>query len=183
MINGIRILAAVGCLVSAGCSTPDINPPAPRANTGYVDFYTDSTFDLSWVVKRADQKSGELRKVFSEFTPLAGNILRLAAPAGTNRFEVWISNKVTTGPQPVLVQVVNAKVTPVHVALTSAGSTGVENKSYEYRPTPMATRRVTRLATDEQQTWQIRLSAALPQDYQPKERMPYFSPPPAWSVH
>ena len=31
----IFVSAALACLVSAGCSTPDINPPAPRANTGY----------------------------------------------------------------------------------------------------------------------------------------------------
>lgn len=163
-------------LAVAGCSTPDLNPPVPRANTGYVDFYTDSNEGLRWRVKRANGPDGEMRTVFSEWKLIPGNILRLAAPAGSNRFEVWFSNQFTTGPQTVLVQVANAQVTPVHVTLTSAGSVSAESKSDEYRPTARASRRVTRTVTSQQETFQIGVVAGTPEAYQPKEQMPYWSP-------
>jgi hypothetical protein len=177
MRNAVPCLATLGWLLSAGCSTPDVNPPAPSVSTGYVDFYTDSSEELSWEVQRVNERNGKSQTVFFQFKPLAGNILRLAVPAGTHRFQVWFINQVTTGPQTVQVQVAKAKVTPVHVTLTPAGSTSVESKSFEYRPTARATRRVTKLSAEEQQTFQVRLVAEVQRDYQPKERMPYFSPP------
>lgn len=173
-----RLVAVLACLVSAGCRTPNVNPPAPRVHTGYVDFYTDSDLGLSWKVKRGSNQGGQMRPVFSEFKPIEGNILRLAAPVGTHRFEVWFSNEVTTGPQVVVVEVANAKVTPVHVTLVPKGSVAVVGQSYEYRPTARATRRVTRVGTEEQEMFQIGTSAGTPQDYRLKERMPYFNPGP-----
>lgn len=170
------IIAALASLVSAGCSSPNVNPAAPRANTGYVDFYTDASLGLSWEVKRADERTGEMRKAFLKYQPLPGNILRLAAPAGTNRFQVWFSNKVTTGPQRVEVRVANGKITPVHVTLSTEGSTSVRTESYEYRNTRRGTRQVAVSDTEERKAFQIGLVAATPQDYQQKEWMPYFAP-------
>jgi len=177
MIAGLRFLALLACLVCAGCSTPDVNPSAPRAKKGYVDFYTDTNEDLSWDVKRANQQTGELHTAFWEFKTLPGNILRLAVPAGTNRFEVWFNNEFTTGPQNVLVPVAKAKVTPVHVTLAPAGTTAVQTQSFVYRSTAHATRRVTRIGSQQQQVFCIGLVASVPQDYQPKERMSYFAQP------
>ena len=105
MAKGRYVTAALVFLLAAGCTSPDVNPSAPRANTGYVDFYTDSNLDLSWEVKWARDQSGEMRTAFSRFTPLVGNILRLAAPAGTHRFQVWFINEVTTEPRAVVAQV------------------------------------------------------------------------------
>ncbi len=172
----LRLVAVLACLVSGGCTTSNVNPQAPRAKTGYVDFYTDSDLGLSWKVKRGSNQGGELRRVFWEFKPVEGNILRLAAPAGTHRFEVWFSNEVTTGPQIVVVEVANAKVTPLHVTLAPKGSVTVVGQSYEYRPTARATRRVTKVGTEEQEVFQIGTSAGTPQVYQLKEWMPYFRP-------
>ncbi len=176
MSKEITVLAILATAVFVGCSTPDINPPAPRAKTGYVDFYTDSNLGVSWKVKRAMEPDGELRSVFSEFKPVRGNILRLATPAGKHRFEVWFSNQVTTGPQTVDVEVGNASVTPVRVTLTPAGSTSVMGQAYEYRSTPKATRRVTRISGQEQNVYEIGATAAAPQEYRRKEEMPYFAP-------
>ncbi|HEY5913528.1 MAG TPA: hypothetical protein VJA21_23320 [Verrucomicrobiae bacterium] len=173
--NGAALLAASACLMSAGCRTGDLNPPVPRANTGYVDFYTDSSGQLSWKVRRASEPTGEMRTVFSEFKPIPGNVLRLAAPPGTYRFEVWFSNQTTTGPQTVVVQVADARVTPVHVTLAPAGSASVVGQSYEYRSTARATRRVTKTSAQPQQVFQIGLTAGTPQAYQPKEQMSYWS--------
>src|SRR4051794_11760831 len=91
----------VGAL--AGCGTPDVNPASPHPQTGYVDFYTSSCQDLSWRVKRLSEKDGAFHDVFSEYTPITGNILRLATPPGTNQFELWVNNQVTTGPLRVTV--------------------------------------------------------------------------------
>ncbi len=88
-MNRMRLLGLLALVFSAGCTSPNVNPPPPRANTGYVDFYADSSMDLAWEVKRAVGKTGEMRTVFSEFKPVKGTVLRLAAPPGTNRFQVW----------------------------------------------------------------------------------------------
>ena len=171
----VLVWPALAGLLCAGCSSLNVNPPVPRANTGYVDFYTDSDLDLSWRVKRADERTGELRSVFSEFDPVLGNILRLASPPGTNQFEVWFINRVTTGPQTVLVPVEDRKITPVHVTLTSAGSVAASRKSEEFRSAGRITRRVTRSVPGQTETFEIKAVAESPQDYQPKERTRYFS--------
>ena len=177
MNSRLVLLVASGITVCLlGCSSANVNPSLPKAHTGYVDFYTDSDLDLSWQIKRA--ADDRMRPVFSEFNPIFGNILRLATPAGNHRFEVWFINCFTTGPQTIEVQVNETCVTPVHVTLTGAGSTSAQSTSYEYRPTARATRRVQRTTTSEKETFQIGLTAADPQPYQPKERMPYFSSEP-----
>src|SRR5215469_9526049 len=101
MTMGIRHLAVGFLLIIAGCSTPNVNPPSPRANTGYVDFYTDSALELSWEVKEEKEPGGKLRTVFSDLNPVEGTILRLAAPPGRHRFEVWFMDQVTEGPQAI----------------------------------------------------------------------------------
>jgi hypothetical protein len=175
----IHIAAFAGLCLAwlelTGCSTPNVNPPAPRAHTGYVDFYTDSDMGLSWEVKRADDRTGEMRAVFSEFKPVEGTILRLAAPPGNHRFQVWFTNQVTEGPQTVQVQVVDGKVTPVHVTLTPAGSTSVERKTYGFRGSTKGYARGTKISSDQSSVFQIGAVAGSPQAYGPKERMPYWS--------
>ena len=171
-------LAAVACLLAAGCSTPDINPQVPRADTGYVDFYTDTNQGLTWQVKRASESGVEMRTVFCEYKPLPANILRLAAPPGAYRFEVWFMNQVTTGPQTVLVQVENSKVTPVHVTLTAAGETSIDTKEYGFHGSAKRYGRGTKIRTEESQAFQIGTVPGNALAYQPKERMPYFSQAP-----
>ena len=158
-----------------GCSTPNVNPPVPRAHTGYVDFYTDSSLDLSWEVKSADDRTGELRAVFNEFKPVQGTILRLAAPPGNRRFQVWFTNQVTEGPQTVQVKVVDGKVTPVHVTLSPVGSTSVETKTYGFRGSVKGYARGSKITSDDSAVFQIGAVAGIPQAYGPKERMPYWS--------
>ncbi len=171
--RSLKSVAALVCLLSAGCGAPDVNPAAPRANTGYVDFYTDSALGLSWQIKRADG-TGQMHKAFLDYSPTPGNIVRLAAPAGTHRFEVWFNNRFTTGPQTVVVEVANAMVTPVHVSLNTGGSSSVRTESYEYRNTRRGTRQVATSETEDKQTFQIGLASSSPAPYQPKERMPYY---------
>ena len=162
-------------LTSPSCSTPNVNPPSAHADTGYVDFYTDSDLELSWEVKWFDPRSAKLKTVFNQFQPVEGSVLRLASRPGRQRFQVWFINKVTEGPQAVEVDVENGKVTPVHVSLTQAGKTSVDRKSYVRRATVRGSRRAVNIATDEQGIYRIAAAAETPQAYQPKERMSYWS--------
>src|SRR5215471_16139541 len=115
-----------GWLFLSGCAAPEQNPASPRANTGYVDFYTDSSLDLSWEVKRFEDQTGTARTIYSKFEPVPGTILRLASPPGKQKFQVWFINRATKGPEIVSVQVEEGKVTPVHVVLTPSGITLVD---------------------------------------------------------
>jgi hypothetical protein len=182
-LNTVRRLSAIAmaagfCLCWLGCSTADVNPAAPRAHRGYIDFYTDEPEDLCWRVREQKDPAGALKVLCCDYDPIEGNILRLAVPAGTHRLEVWFNNRVTTGPQTVQVEAAEAKVTPVHVMLTSMGDAAVEQKYQEYRPTARASRTVNRRVSTQQQNYRIGLSAGAPQTYHPKQQMPYWAPAP-----
>ena len=162
-------------LAIAGCGTPSVNPSSPRADTGYVDFYTDSNMELSWDVKCADERTGEMRTVFSEFDPVKGNILRLAAPPGNRRFEVWFINRATEGPLAVSVEVQDGKVIPVHIALNPAGTASTDRKSYRFGGSAKGYARGTKTVSDTDDIYKIETAVGLPQAYEPKERMSYWS--------
>lgn len=117
-----------------------------------------------------------MHTVFAEYKPVQGAVLRLATPPGNYRFQVAFNNRATEGPQTTVVEVQNGKVTPVHVTLVPAGSVAVDSKTYEYRPTPRASRRVTRITSVEQQVLRIQLAPGSPRTYRQIERMPYGSP-------
>jgi hypothetical protein len=142
---------------------------------GYVDFYTDSSLSLSWEVKRAAEPGGEMKTVYSEFDPVQGTVLRLAAPPGNYRFQIWFMNQATEGPQTVQVQVADGKVTPVHVRLDSAGTTSIDRKVYGFRPSTKGFGHGTKIVVDENAVFRINALAEAPRAYDTKERMPYFS--------
>jgi hypothetical protein len=178
MIRLHRFLAVVGCLSLIGCGTSSPNPRSPKANTGYVDFYTDSPLDLTWQVKRVDDRSGELRTVFSDYEPVEGTILRLASPPGAQQFQVWIVNRITTGPQEVRVPVENGQVTPVRVTLTAVGTNFVQNKVYGFRPSAKGYGRGTKITREEEQVYQTAVETKKPQPYRVREQMAYFQSEP-----
>jgi hypothetical protein len=178
MNTGIRYLAFAAVLSITGCSTPNVNPPSPRANTGYVDFYTDSALELDWEVKQAEEPGGQLRTVFSDLKPVEGTILRLAATPGTHRFQVWFMDQVTEGPQAIEARIENGQITPVHVTLTAKGTTLVDIKEYRFGGSAKGYGRGTRFFSEQNQVFQIGLAAEPPRPYRPKEQMPYFSPAP-----
>jgi hypothetical protein len=171
----------VAWLLQTGCGTSNVNPAAAHSNTGYVDFYTDSNLGLSWEIKRAAEPGGQMQTVFSEFDPVEGTVLRLSAPPGNYRFQVWFMNQATEGPQTVQVQVENGKITPVHVRLDPAGTSTTQEKIYGFRPSAKGYGRGTKIVTDQNAVYRINASAQPPHAYQTKERMSYFSagPPPS----
>jgi hypothetical protein len=175
LVRAVRWPCAVMCLVFVGCGTANVNPVSPRANTGYVDFYTDSNLALSWEVKRTDESTGKSSIVFSDFKPLQTSVLRLASPPGKYRFQVWFMNKVTDGPEIVEVQIESGKITPVHLTLTAAGSGTVVNRTYGISSYARGYRYGTTVEKQESEMLKISLNAQDARDYEPKERMPYFA--------
>ncbi len=166
-------MAAVG-LWSSGCATPDVNPPQARANTGYVDFHTDSTEALSWEVARFDDRAQNFQAVFSELDPLPGRVLRLAFPPGPLRLRVTFLNCVVQEPGMVEVNLPDGMITPVRVVLTAAGTALVERKD-ERRGGTYRGRygRGTKYSSDESVSYRVSAEAQTPLPYHVKERMPY----------
>jgi len=171
----IKYFLAIAGLAITSCSSPNPNPSSPQANTGYVDFYTDESLQLAWEVKRLDERTGELRTVFSKYRPLPGTLLRLAVPPGNQRFQIWFMNCATEGPEALEVLVENAKVTPVHVTLNVSGGALVQRKVYGFRPSAKGYGRGTKIVRDQTAVYKIGAVAEAPQTYQPRERMAYFA--------
>jgi hypothetical protein len=162
-------------LANSGCSTANVNPSAPHANTGYADFYTDSDLNLSWEIKCADERTGEMKTLFSEFNPVQGNIVRLEAAPGARQFQVWVMNQATEGPQPVKATIENGKITPIHVTFKSVGTTTVDRKVFRFGGSAKGYGRGTKISSDQDEVFRIGTETGTPQPYQPKERMPYYS--------
>ena len=172
-ITTLTALAAVSLFVT-GCASPNVNPPHARAKTGYVDFYADSSGELSWQVARFDGRTQDFRSVFSEFEPPPGRALRLAFPPGHYRLRVTFLNRVVRNPGVVEAEVKDGLITPVHVALISDGATQVETKQTSVGGTAYGRYgRRTKFSNDEAATYRVSAEANAPMPYQVKERMPY----------
>jgi len=172
-MNRMLLFAAVGLLVT-GCASPNVNPPQARANTGYVDFYADSSGELSWQVARFDDHTQGFRSVFSKFEPPPGRVLRLAFPPGHYRMRVTFMNCVVREPGLVEVEVKDGMITPVRVQLTEAGETTVQTKQTSVGGTAYGRYgRRTRFSSDEAATYRVSAEAKPSVPYQVKERMPY----------
>jgi len=169
------LLLIVCALATPGCSSSGVNPSAPHANTGYVDFYTDDLVDLSWEVKCKDERTGKMETVFAQYKPLQTSVLRIASPPSEHQFQVWFMNLTTEGPQTVQVRVENGKITPVHVTLATGGTTFIRQKEYSFRGSAKGYARGTKVTTTENKVFQIGATAEPSQPYKTKEEMPYFA--------
>jgi hypothetical protein len=169
----VLMLAAAGLFIT-GCASPNVNPPQARANTGYVDFYADSSGELSWEVARFDDHTQGFRSVFSDFEPLPDRALRLAFPPGHYHLRVTFMNRVVRQPGLVELEVKDGLITPVHVALIPDGTTQVETKETRIGGTFKGRYgRGTKFGSDESTMYRISAEADAPMPYQVKERMPY----------
>ena len=167
------MLAAAGLFVT-GCASPNVNPPHARAKTGYVDFYADSSGELSWEVARFDARTQGFKSVFSEFEPPPGRALRLAFPPGHCRVRVTFMNCVVREPGLVEVEVKDGMITPVHVALIPGGTALVETKETRIGGTSKGRYgRGTKFSGDESTMYRVSTEAKPAVPYQVKERMPY----------
>ena len=169
----LTALAVVSLFVT-GCASPNVNPPHARAKTGYVDFYADSSGELSWEVARLDDRTQSFRNVFSEWEPPADRALRLAFPPGHYRLRVAFINCVTRGPGLVEVEVKDGLITPVHVTLIPDGTTQVETKEVRAGGTFKGRYgRGTKFGSDESAIYRVSAEAQASVPYQLKEQMPY----------
>jgi hypothetical protein len=172
-LPALTVLAVAGLLVT-GCASPNVNPPQARAKTGYVDFYADSSGELSWQVARFDDRTQGFKSVFSEFEPPPGRGVRLAFPPGHYRMRFTFMNCVVREPGLVEVEVKDGLITPVHVVLIPDGTTQVETKQTRVGGTFKGRYgRGTKFGSDESARYRVSAEAEPPVPYQVKEQMPY----------
>ena len=172
-MNRMLMLAAVGLLV-VGCASLNVNPPQARAKTGYVDLHADSSGELRWQVARFDDRARSFKNVFSEWDLPPGRVLRLAFRPGHYRLRVMFTNRVVREPGLVEVEVKDGLITPVHVALISAGATQVETKQTSVGGTAYGRYgRRTTISSDESTMYRVSAEAEPSVPYQVKEQMPY----------
>ena len=104
--------------------------------------------DLSWDVYRVDA-NGKTKKAFPQYKPFPGNVLRMPAKPGEQRYRVGIFNRVTEGPEETTVNVEDGKVTPVKVTLVKSGTVTTQDKSYSFRGSAKGYARGTKFSREE----------------------------------
>jgi hypothetical protein len=162
----------LSALALVGCSSVEPNPASPAANTGYVDFYCNTASDLSWDVYRVEA-NGKTKKAFSQYKPFPGNVLRIPAKPGEQRFRVGIFNRVTEGPEEATVNVEDGKVTPVKVVLVKSGTVTTQDKSYSFRGSAKGYARGAKFSREENPVLNILLEPQAVVAYELKEKMRY----------
>jgi hypothetical protein len=160
-------------LLALGCaSTTNVNPAAPKMNTGYVDFYADDSGEFSWDIQRLDATSST--KIYYDVDPLKSKVLRLAMPPGQYRLRVTFLNYVITEPALFDLVVQDGHITPVHVSLTEAGVSSVRTKETSRGGTAYGRHgRRTSIDSYESKAYRVSATPQPPAPYRPKEQMPY----------
>jgi len=153
-----------------GCVTNNVDPAQARPNTGYVDFYSTNGADLHWEV--IDTTSG--KKLFSEYQPVEGGVLRLALPPGRHHLQVQFRNRVVLESETKEIELRDGMVTPVQVRLEDMGTVLVREKEAQWGDSFSGRRgRVTKISTPESVAFRVVLEPGTPASYQPKAQMPY----------
>ena len=168
------MLTLAGALWVAGCATLDVNPPQARANTGYVDFYAESSDELNWEVLRFDGRTQSFRSLYSELKVPPGGVLRLAFVPGHHRLRVTFLNRIVTVPAVLEVAVEDGKITPVRFTMINAGTGTVETRDLNYGGTGKGRygRRV-KIGNEEAVMYRLTAEVGPAAAYLPRERMPY----------
>ena len=166
------LLASAG-LFAGGCASSNVNPATPRRDTGYVDFYVTDTNDLFWDV--TDMNSN--KKVFSEFRPLGGPILRLGFKPGQYRFQVTFLNRVVAVTGTAEAHIRDGMVTPIMVTLLPMDATVVQSRSMDTGRTLYGRyRRRTNIQSNQAVRLKITAKPQSPLPFREKQLMPYFQP-------
>lgn len=173
--NFVCFLITLVCLMAAGCASPNVDPPTPRAHTGYVDFFADDE-NLYWQVDQVEA-DGKTKQIFSLFEPLNDHILRLAFAPGHYRFRVTFMNHAIQKPGTVEVAVQDEMIIPVQVTLVDVGEALVQSKSVQGGATYFGHYgRNTRITDNPNIMYQVNLVAGPFSTYKPKAAMPYDKP-------
>lgn len=172
--HGNLLLLSVLLIIATGCASSNINSPTSRANTGYVDLYSQSDTDLCWDVQVSRPSGADFKTVFSDVKPVEGGVLRLAFAPGHHALRITFLNRVITKPALVDVEIENGKITPLAVTLTESTPTTVVSKQTIIGGSPsLRGGRQNRVNTDETVMYDISAVSATRVSYQPKEQMPY----------
>ena len=115
-------------LLGFGCASPNVNPPVPGVNTGYIDFYVQSSEGLAWEVQGFDSAANRFKTLFSNLEPIKDGVLRLAFKPGTQQVRVTFLNRVIMQPAVLDVTVHDGQITPVQVTLTEADTVSVSTR-------------------------------------------------------
>jgi hypothetical protein len=167
-------LFALLALWVSGCATPNVNPPHPRANTGYVDFHADSADEIYWQVERFDDSAHSFKKVISDLNPPAGGFLRLAFAPGHYRLRVSVLNRATREPGVVEVESKDGLITPVKLQLIPDGTMQVQLKSQRVGATAGGRyAQKTRYGSTEATLFRLSAEAEAPTAYRVKEQTAY----------
>ena len=168
------LMLATAALLAFGCASPNVNPPLPKANTGYVDFFADTAPDLYWEVRQFDPSTKEFREAFSQLSPLKDGVLRLAFHPGHYQFRISFLNRVITEPALVEVDVGDGQVTPLRVELTEAGQAGVQTKDVSVGGTAFGRYgRRTKIGYSEETAYRVKAMPQPSQPYRSKQQMTY----------
>jgi hypothetical protein len=161
-------------LFAFGCVSANVNPSAPRANTGYADFYSEMDAELCWDVRDAGTAGRNFKTMFSDVKPVEKDVLRLAFAPGHHHVRVTFLNRVIANPAETDIEIKNGKVTPVRVTLTEAGTTFVQSKEISRGNTfyGRAGRR-TKINSDETVRYDLSAAAEASVSYRPRDEMPY----------
>jgi hypothetical protein len=113
----IRQLFSFGAilLLASACASRNVNPPTPKAHTGYVDIYSQPGMGISWDILYAKPGSDHFKRAYSDVKPVEGGVLRIALPPGRHLLRINVLNHVITDPTDVELEVADGKVTPVRV--------------------------------------------------------------------
>jgi len=176
---GLRFAAImVVLLMEFGCASPNVNPPTPRAHTGYVDLYAESGDTLAWDVRRFDAAANQFKTVFSELDPTEDGMLRLAFAPERYRLRVTFLNRVINEPALLDVNVQDGRITPVHVTLTESGVTAVQTRETSRGGTAYGRYgRRTKIGSDETRTYRVTAVPQEPKPYQVRQGVPYAQHP------
>jgi hypothetical protein len=173
-IPGACVCFLIG-LIAAGCASPNVNPPTPRAHTGYVDFFADDE-KLYWQVDQIGPGE-KTNQVFAQFAPLEEHILRLAFAPGHYQFRVTFMNHAIRSPGVVEVQVQDGMITPVQVTLVDAGEALVQSKEVQGGATYYGRYgRNTRIRDNPDIMYRVDLVPGPALAYKPKAAMIYDEP-------
>ena len=169
-----KSLAVLAAITLTGCLSSDVNPSHAHSHKGYVDFYNDSAVPLCWQIDRFDARAQDFRQIFWSVEPPANAILRLPFAPGSYRFGITILNRDTIGPAEIEVQVVDGKITPVHVTFTEKGTSEIRGTTTSAGGTVYGTYgRRTKFRYNPAAMYSVSTATAESMVYRPKSEMPY----------
>jgi hypothetical protein len=160
--------------ILAGCASPDVNPPAAKRGTGYVDFYADDTSGLCWQIQRLEKDAAKGRTSFEEFRPRTNDVVRLAFAPGEYLFGITFLNRAITETGVAHVVVEDGKITPVRVTLVETGKTMLERTESRVGGTFYGrSGRSTKIRASAGATFRVETETQGTTAYRPKDKMPF----------